>query len=236
MKFKAYSALQAVFVPFLAVVLVGCAAPAFNYQPQTIRISEPPLSSINEKQVGEELLKQGRYGEHDAIIVQSIIKPHWAYTVHPGYFLKSGENSDGSFYRIGGTATNAGYIDKSALADPYTALLVKPDGVICVITHINAKACGNGVTGGFEKAKYPVVSPDSVQRTLIYNGRIGSKINIGYREFSGNIARPAFNNNVEYDLEESKEIGYKGARLEIIQATNRTIRYKVLANFNEAER
>lgn len=220
----------------LAAALAGCSTPALNYQPQTTRISEPPLGSTNEKQVGEELLKQGKYSEHDALNVLTIVKPHWAYTVHPGYFLKSGENKDGVFYRIGGPQSNAGFIDKSTIADPYSALLVRPDGTLCVVTILNVSACGNGVKSGFEMTRYPAVTADSVQRTLIYNGRIGNKINIGYREFLGNFASLSLNNNVEYDLDESPVIGYKGARLQIIQATNRSIRYKVISNFNEAER
>ncbi|MGH1391412.1 MAG: hypothetical protein ACRAUZ_14840, partial [Aeromonas jandaei] len=60
---------------------------------------------------------------------------------------------------------------------------------------------------------------------------IGNKINIGYRESSNDIARPAFNNDVEYDLNESKEIGYKGAIVEIISADNQKITYRVIKSF-----
>ncbi|ELT4634368.1 hypothetical protein R8Y01_003702, partial [Acinetobacter baumannii] len=79
------------------------------------------------------------------------------------------------------------------------------------------------------------INEDSFQQTLIYSGKVGNKINIGYREFSSNIARPAFNNDVEYDLSQSKEIGYKGALLEIIEATNQDIKYKVIRNFNKVD-
>jgi hypothetical protein len=39
---------------------------------------------------------------------------------------------------------------------------------------------------------------------------------------------------VEYDLSESKIIGYAGARLEVIKATNTGIEYKVIKNFNSS--
>jgi hypothetical protein len=48
------------------------------------------------------------------------------------------------------------------------------------------------------------------------------------------MARPAFNNNVEYDLSESMLIGYKGAKIEVIEANNQYIKYKVIQNFNNA--
>jgi hypothetical protein len=80
-----------------------------------------------------------------------------------------------------------------------------------------------------------VASDNAFQQTLIYSGKIGNKVNIGYREFSRNMARPAFNNDVEYDLSESNQIGYKGALLEIIDANNQNITFKVLRNFNKVQ-
>ena len=77
-----------------------------------------------------------------------------------------------------------------------------------------------------------ILSKNSFQRSLIYNGKIGDKINVAYREFSNDLARPAFNNNVEYDLKESKTIAYKGAVIEVLDANNQIIKYRVLKNFN----
>lgn len=219
-----------------ATLLAGCATPVANYQPRTTDISEPPLGSVNTRQVGEELLKQGKYREHDALRVDSAVKPIWAYTVHPGYFLKIGEDQAGEYYRIGNAGEESGWVEKSSLADPYQSLMVKKEtGDLCVVTIMNVAGCG-GAKANFERVKRPVVAADTIQRTLIYSGKIGNKVNISYREFAGSIARPAFSNNVEYDLAESNQIGYKGALIEILEATNRSIRYKVISNFNAAER
>lgn len=226
------------FICATGVALVaGCAAPKFNYQPITTNISAPPLNSINERDTGDELLKQGKYREHDAIHVQSITKIGWSYTIHPGYFLKIGEDAEAEHYRVGGGESDAGYIQKSALADMHQSLMVKKvSNTICVISVINGVSCGDDGAADFERVKRPIVSQDTIQRTLIYSGKVGNKINIGYREFSGNLARPAFSNSVEYDLTESSTIGYKGALLEILEATNRSIKYRVISNFNAAER
>jgi hypothetical protein len=59
----------------------------------------------------------------------------------------------------------------------------------------------------------------------------GNRIKFAYREFNNNVARPAFSNEVEYDLTVSREIGYKGARLEVINSSNTDITYKVLQGF-----
>ncbi|MCP6612672.1 hypothetical protein NL511_30920, partial [Klebsiella pneumoniae] len=72
----------------------------------------------------------------------------------------------------------------------------------------------------FTKVKFQTEQQSSFQQTLIYNGKVGNKINIGYREFQGGMARAAFSNEVEYDLSESKTIRYKGAVLDIMDANN----------------
>lgn len=124
-------------------------------------------------------------------------------------------------------------MDKSALADPWRSIMTKKgQRTFCVVTAFNATVCNDNVK--FERRKKAILTQDSFQQTLIYSGKVGNKINIGYREFSGSSARPAFNNNVEYDLSESPIIGYKGAQLDIIEATNQHIKYRVIKNFNNA--
>ena len=45
------------------------------------------------------------------------------------------------------------------------------------------------------------------------------------------MARSAYSNNVDYDLAESTIVGYKGARLEVVKATNTELTYRVLSGF-----
>ena len=70
------------------------------------------------------------------------------------------------------------------------------------------------------------------QQTLIYSGKIKNRVTLGYREFVNETARPAFSNDLDYDLAESKVLGYKGARLEVVKASDTEIAYKVVAGFN----
>ena len=73
---------------------------------------------------------------------------------------------------------------------------------------------------------------DNFQQTLIYTGREKNIVKFTYREFKDNFARPDFTIDVQYDLSMSKDISFKNARIEIIDATNNSITYKVLKNFN----
>jgi len=178
------------------------------------------------------MLRQGRYREHDALLLRAPRDVSWAYTLHPGYYLKDGEDEDAEYYSPA-RGDDGGRVEKAAFADPWKSVMAKrkvPE--LCVVTVFNVSACKE--VQGIERAKKPILAQDSFQQTLIYNGRVGSKINIGYREFSNNSARPAFNNNVEYDLGESTRIGYKGAELEVLEATNQHIKFRMVRNFNDA--
>jgi hypothetical protein len=66
----------------------------------------------------------------------------------------------------------------------------------------------------------------------VYNGRAGNVAKFLYREFVSESARPAFTQDVQYDLGEGKVVGFKSARIEIIDATNTAITYRVLAHFS----
>jgi len=62
---------------------------------------------------------------------------------------------------------------------------------------------------------------------MTYYGKTGSTIKLGYREYTKNIARPAFNQELTYDLSESKIIGFKGMSIEVLLATNSNIKFIV---------
>jgi len=211
-------------------LLTGCTSPKYNYSPTTENISEPPKGSINTAYVGDSLLRQGVASRYEGLKVSAPAKVSWAYTVTPGYLKKVGEDAKNEFYLPTGTPESAN-VDKAAIADMWQGIMAKKNTrTLCVITVFSASICEDNMP--FEHTTLNVSSENSFQQTLLYNGRVGDKINIGYRESSGNMARPAFNNEVEYDLSESKTIGYKGARIEVIEATNQSIKYRVLSNFN----
>lgn len=87
----------------------------------------------------------------------------------------------------------------------------------------------------FVDAEEIVQKPTNFQRVLEYSGRTGNAISIFYKEFNeiqnGAFIRPAFTQEFKFDLGESNVIGIKGARIEVMQANNTGITYKVLAHF-----
>jgi len=73
---------------------------------------------------------------------------------------------------------------------------------------------------------------DCFKKVFIYNGKAGNAVNFSYREFINDMVRPAFTQELQYDLNEGKIIGFKGLRIEILNTSNIEIEYKVLSEFN----
>lgn len=67
---------------------------------------------------------------------------------------------------------------------------------------------------------------------LIYNGKQGNIIKVIYREYSNDMARPAFTQNLDYDLGEGDIISFKGCKIKVINAKNTGIQFKILSTFN----
>jgi hypothetical protein len=97
----------------------------------------------------------------------------------------------------------------------------------------NAFTCAlGGVEVKVTPAKWIDPSMRNIDQQLIYNGRVGNMVRFTYREFTATgLARDAFSQDIQYDLDEGDVIGFKGARIQIVEASNRTIQYKVLAHF-----
>lgn len=87
----------------------------------------------------------------------------------------------------------------------------------------------------YEEAEDIVQRPTNIQRVLEYSGKSGNTISVFYKEFNettgGAFIRPAFTQEFKFDLGESNVIGIKGARIELVQANNTGITYKVLGHF-----
>ena len=179
---------------------------------------------MSEVSIGDPLVMQGTKRTINAI--RLLDSTYRSYSAKSDVYLKYAESDLYDMYgAVGGSNKNGDTIKKK-----------KAGGELCPF-----QITGGGYTAGFNCFKdvsheeikdYVVRNLNGFQQSLIYNGKIGSKINIGYRESSDDSVRPAFNNNVEYDMSESLTIAYKGAVLEVVDYTNTGIKYKLIRNFN----
>ncbi len=113
-------------------------------------------------------------------------------------------------------------------------------GNTALVVNVKGEAYGFAGYSGSQvyvsKWKVPPASPilrkedkvyltGSFRQELIYNGKSSSTIKMSYREFKDDFARPAFTQELSYDLAESKTVGFRGMNIEIIEATNSHIKY-----------
>ncbi|WP_151764733.1 hypothetical protein [Acinetobacter soli] len=151
---------------------------------------------------------------------------------YKGDFYKKGEDSLNEYY--GGIPHEKArqtlfYIQISKTGAPACLLNYYANGVVS-LPYCNSPT---NDTFKFERIKKEETKnvKNVLQQALIYNGRSGNTISIGYREFINGIARSAFSNEVNYDLKASDTIVYKGAEIKVIKATNQSITYKVIKSF-----
>ena len=80
----------------------------------------------------------------------------------------------------------------------------------------------------FERSECMKLGSEGFRKELVYSGVAQGTISLEYREFINDMARPAFSQTLRYDLNEGRTIGFRGARFEILDANNVSVRYRVL--------
>ena len=206
------------------LILTGCTSVKYNGGDiRTHSINEPAPGQVVTRSIGDQMLPKGVVVEEFVLSVRQPIQGA-LYAIPAGDYVQVGSDERNYFYSPIG-------VTKSAIADPITALAVgrTPGAELCAVAVFGTSNC---YKGDFLRKKRTRPGATGFHQTLLYNGRVDNKINIGYREFSNDMARPAFNNDVEYDLSASTLIGYKGASIEIISADNSSITYRVLRSFS----
>lgn len=105
------------------------------------------------------------------------------------------------------------------------------DDSICVTAAQLAK--GGAV---YPQVMITTVSPTNLRQQLLYQGRSGSTVRVSYREFLGDLSRPAFTQDLTFDLSTDPIIGVKGSRAEILEATNTQVTFRLIQPFARTTR
>lgn len=212
-----------IFVMMAIIFMMGCTTVKYNGMDTFVsEVDYPDVGKVVTVYVGDHMIQKGTITEESVLLVHKAIDGA-LYDIPAKQYPQVGYDQKQDFYSAVGVV-------RGGFSDPIQALSLKRenDSELCVVTVYGGSSC---YKGEYERKKQLSERGNSFQQTLIYSGRVGDKINIGYREFSNNSARPAFNNDVEYDLSSSNIIGYKGALIEVIKADNSSITYKLIRNF-----
>lgn len=144
-----------------------------------------------------------------------------------GRYTKSRRDDAGELY-----AASAPYRDRQGKIHPVTpAIYVGKSGEKqgCLLPHEGGGAlCGPLTNAIMEAGSVEQSFEGSFRRELIYLGMSKNVISVTYREFKDDLARPAFSQEMRYDLDEGRVVGFRGARFEILKASNLGITYRVL--------
>ena len=79
---------------------------------------------------------------------------------------------------------------------------------------------------GWEHFKY--ATDDSFKEELIYTGCSENTVHISYREYKKEFARPAFFQELQYDLKKSDIIVFRNYKMKVLDANNEYIKFIVL--------
>ena len=213
------------FFPLLALASV---TPVMN---QAAPASLPSVGSENDVSVGDALLTQGTMTNVKGVIMTEPFKVA-AISFTAGFYRETGEDAKYIRLQAAEKAVNKG--DGVVLPKNVLGMDMMLDGAGFKVSKTERKVCvgGNCKDASFTFETRQELSENAFQQTLIYNGGSGNTVKIGYREFKDDTARAAFSNEIEYDISKSRVIAYKHARIEIIEADNTHMRYRVLSNFN----
>ena len=222
--------MKVIVTVILSALTMACTSVQYNYVPRSSKFETPPLQTEVTVGLGEPLLDQGIKTTRSVFLIEQPSEI-MAYDIKPGKLIKVGEDAKAEYFEqdlASGSYTIFGGLLVSTPIVNATVIL-KKNGERCIERSGDVTVCGD-ILG--KKTDEVVVSNNNYRRVLLYSGKVGNKLKMSYREFSSDFARPAFNTEVEYDLNENNVIGYAGARIEVIKASNTEIKYKVLNGFN----
>lgn len=213
--------------------LTGCVSqPTYE---NTVRseineVQRPETGVIVKASLGERLLESG-YTSSTTVDMFTLPADVSAFdvTIKAGEYKHTGNiNGSKSF-----TNTNPALYPTSLGLPAMTPIFVdKKTGELCISGSFGVKPCSDFKPIVESRTTHNGYSKDGFVQELIYTGKSNDTIRFSYREFSGDMARPAFTVPVEYDLKEDPVIAYQGAVIEVLEATNRSITYKVINHFN----
>lgn len=81
-----------------------------------------------------------------------------------------------------------------------------------------------------QKQTFDEVKP---KRELIFQGGSPKEVRLLFREFTdGDLIKPAFTQNLTYDISKDRLIGFKSMRIEILEASNTSLKYKITRHWD----
>ncbi len=219
-----------------ALLLSGCATvQVVERSAMSEQVGQrPPVGTQAEAPVGGVLFSQFRYWSKVGYRLDDDINLSFALgrvSAQSGDFLVKA-TSDGKSVLC---TEKRAYIDP--LVGPH-AIACFPDANDGLLRSVSATpgmvTMSKDLPNPVRYARSEEVTPrrDSFKYELLYQGVSGKSIRLSYREYLNDLARPAFFQDVSYDLSDfPTTVTFRAVRLEIFSAGNNGIAYRVLSGF-----
>ena len=228
----------------LMVRTLTCLAAGFLFLPMTVsaqlnqrfidysRGAEPELKTVNEAVQGEAIYTDFETATHKAA---RLLGPVYA-SMRSRPLFEQGE----VVYRD--DAKHERYCKRDGGA--FRCLVVK-EGDLFTHRYTIAKDAVAGTRSklhkpvSFERVQVPLTGEQAsdlgyrlYRKEIVYQGAAGGVLRLMYREFGNDYARPAFSQELTYDIgNEPLTVSVKGVKIEVLEAGNAGINYRILAGF-----
>lgn len=218
-----------------ALSLAACASTQ-SVVARTEIIDRPPLNAASQAELGDTIVEKGTLTTYDGLQLRNelVWGDGWLlkkFTISPGKLRARQRDAKFLYFYSDNMTVYDGLLGTA----PYGSggLCTKSGDPTFVRAFIVSGACTIKPKAApeIQATRVVDVNAPNFRQELIYNGRSGETVKFLYREFSGDYARPPFSQDVQYDLKDGNTIGFKGARIEIIEASNTRLSYRVLSSF-----
>jgi hypothetical protein len=222
------------------LALLGACATVQPTAPQHLSVNRPAAGQIVAAGLGDVILERAESTRHDGVLLQNEVS--WfdllglrRFTLRPGPLVAREADRDFTYY----------YSDRLT-ARELAGLASSASGGIC-IRKDDAAYVRVFTTKGFcsvvpdqppRLRPLPVVEQgaENYRQEIIYRGRSGSVLSFVYRELRDDQSYPSLSLDFQIDITDSSAFGLRGARVEVIEATNSRLTYRVISSFAEPQR
>lgn len=215
------------------VLFIGCATPATTLMSIEEKVSLPEENEIRTGALGDTLVFVAKTHQYNGMYLKNEVKGGdglfmQIITVPSQYLAATLENNKWVFYFGRGVTAydpiiGTRYVEGGLKISKTTA------GKIAVFGLTLRNTLEPRPKPDIKFMKVTNLDKPYFVKLLIYNGKREDTVKFLYKETSKD--RIPYTQNIEYDLADGNIIGFNGMEIEILEATNTNLAYRMLKNF-----
>lgn len=232
---------RGVIVTIISAVLFGACTSTQSLLPGLVSIDRPTQGETVVAELGDIVLERAQSKRYDAILLENEVT--WfdlygfrQFVMRPGRLVARETDEDFTYF----------FSDQLTSRETFSGAVASASGGICIrkgdANYVRAFSA-RGVCGvspdqrpSFTPLSVPEAHAPNYRRELIYGGRSGSVLSFVYRELSGDQPYPTLSLDFHIDLADGLVFGLRGAKIEVVEATNSKLTYRVVSSFAELQR